>query len=217
MHSYHLDIQDIKSHEEIDGLINEIKTVEHHFENIDFLKDLPDDISYIQPEPLIDPKPVVNEPIDFIEQPAEPMPDIVPPEIEERIPQKNFTPIHKVQTVFNDKLIYPLFKTPEVGHTTFTLQIQDNSLQGFYKQPDHIKTIDDVKQDITSRIPTIKEKLSNTPSMVKQKIQQIKEKGLKNELKNLPNKIITPIKNINVDKIKTLPNKIKTLISSDKE
>ena len=195
-----------------------IKNVEHHFENINFLRDLPEDIAFVEPEPMIDPKPLVNEPVEFIEQPAELTPGPIPQEIEERMPQKNLTSPNKIQNVLNDKLLYPLFKTPEVGHTTFTLQMKDDSLKGFYKQPERIKTLDDVKQDITTKVvPSIKEKLSNAPKMIKQQIKQAKEKGLKNELKNLPNKIITPLKNINVDTLKSFPNKIKSRISSDKE
>jgi len=217
MDNFTLDSNEIKSHTEIDSLINEVKSVEHQFENLDFLKDLPIDIPIEQPEIFDEEKPLEPEPPQFVEQSKQIDPNEIPKEINDRMPQKEFKAISSLHTIIHNKLLYPVLKTPEVGHTTFTLQINENKLEGFYLQPKETKDIKDIISDIKSRIHGVKEKISNLPSMLKGKIKEIKEKGIKNELKNLPNKIITPIKNIKIDTIKNIPKQIRNLLSSDKQ
>ncbi|RLF57112.1 MAG: hypothetical protein DRN27_08395, partial [Thermoplasmata archaeon] len=126
MDNFIQDSNEIKSHSEIDILINEVKSVEHQFENLDFLKDISIDIPIEQPVPLIEEKPVESKQPQFVEQSKQIEQTVIPKEIEDRMPQKEFKAISSFHTVINNKLLYPLFKTPEVGHTTFTLQINEN-------------------------------------------------------------------------------------------
>jgi hypothetical protein len=119
-----------------------------------------------------------------------------------------FEPVKKVPNFFQKKIAYPLLKTPDAGHTTFTLQITNGKLSGFYEPPEQTK-------DLKELLPVIKGIIPKTKTYLKTHIKQIKEQGLKNELKTLPKKIITPIKKINLKTLTNIPKKIRDKLSSD--
>ena len=48
-------------------------------------------------------------------------------------------------------------------------------------------------------------------------MKEVKEKGIKNEIKAIPNKITASLKNIKLDTIKNIPKKIRNVLSSDKQ
>jgi len=121
---------------------------------------------------------------------------------------KPFEPVKKVPNFFHKKIAYPLLKTPDVGHTTFTLQITNGKVSGFYKPPEQTKELKEL-------LPVIKGIIPKTKTYLKTQIKQIKEQGLKNELKTLPKKIITPLKKINLKTFTSLPKKIRDKLSSD--
>lgn len=206
MDQHPIDTNNMKTHEEINTLFDELRFVENNFKDLDFLKDLPEEQRFETTE-----KDQLAEYIDEIPQP-ETQPEL-PTKIEQQtvIQQKNpfkeFKPIKKISYQFQDKLFSPILQTPDVGNTTFTLQINKGNLIGFHKP---VET-----KELKELIPLIKQSIPKATTSIKNTLKQIKENGIKNELKSIPTKIKTPLKKLNIETIKKIPTKLRNMLSSD--
>ena len=199
---------DVKSHEDIITLLDDVRSIEHSFEDLEFLNDIPLDTTFIPTEETfeketIEPKHEIPVPQqETIQQIEQPTPPSLPMEQLQR--QPTFSPLHKLHEGFTNKIATPLLKTPEPGKTTFTLQIDNGKLTGFHQPPESTK-------QLKALVPVV-------TSFFKTRIQQIKQNGVKTEIKNITTKIITPVKklrSINLETIKTIPKKIRGIFSSD--
>lgn len=202
--------EDIKSHEDIITLLDDVKSIEHSFQDLEFLNDIPLDTTFIPSEEPFEKEiiaPDIETPItpqESMLQEEQELPVPPGPPIEQIQRQPILSPLHKIHEGFTKKISTPLLQTPEPGKTTFTIQIENGKLQGFHHPPESTKELKEL-------IPVI-------TSFFKTRLQTIKQNGVKTELKNLSTKIIKPIKSlrsINLETIKKLPQKLRGIFSSD--
>jgi len=202
--------QEIKSHEDIVTLLDDVKSIEHSFQDLEFLNDIPLDTTFIPSEDPFEKEMLTPE----IETPVAPqgpmlqqeqtLPVPPGPTIEQIQRQPMLSPLHKIHESFTKKISTPLLKTPEPRKTTFTVQIENGKLTGFHHPPESTKEL--------------KELISIVTSIFKTRLQTIKQNGVKTEIKNLSTKIIKPIKSlrsINLETIKKIPQKLRGIFSSD--
>ena len=185
-----------------------MKNVEDTFSHLDFLQNLPDIVQFNgvdvnEPEISADPEIPVGS-IQTMDQNTQ------APNLPEEISQKQPELLQKIksrsqfQIYIHDRIAKPLIGPPSPGHTTFTIELKDQTITGFHHLPTDTKSFKELK-------PMIKGKLK---SMVK----TLKERNFKEDFKNLktlPKTLKKQMTKINIDSFKTLPKKIRGLFSSD--
>ena len=90
------------------------------------------------------------------------------------------------------------------GHTTFTLELSDNAVNGFYQMPKETRSLKELGPILLSQ--------------TKKVLKSIKERDFKKDVKNLkslPKILKDKTSKINIESIKTLPKKIRGMFSSD--
>lgn len=128
-----------------------------------------------------------------------------PKEIQEKEPEKIQTKrLSKFQYFFHDTIAKPLIGPPQSGNTTFTIELSDNTVSGFYQMPKETRSIKELGPMFITKTKKI--------------LKTIRERDIKKDiknLKNLPAKLKKTPSKINIDAIKTIPKKIRTIFSSD--
>lgn len=196
----------IKSHDDILDLLNDVKSIEHSFHDLEFLKDMPLETTLV----ISDDEPFETETlspeidiqsIQELEIESEPTPPSSPAQQQR---QPTFKPLHSIRKGFTTRIATPLLKTPQPGKTTFILHMKNGTLNGFHHPPENIKQLKGILPIITTYL--------------KKNIQTVKQNGIKKELKIVSTKIIAPIKilrSIKLENIKRIPEKIRGIFSSD--
>jgi len=200
---------EVKTHDEISNLIDSVKNVEENFSNLDFLQNLPDTVELPNEpisEPEITPEPELPaETIQEIEKPQHEPPE--PPEhIKENQPApiQHPTDISKVRFYVHNYLAKPIIGLPEPGHTTFSLKLKDQNVTGFHQPKTDTRSLKELAPILTTKIKTLTKTIKDRDF----------KKDIKN-LKNLPTILKKQVSKINIDAVKTLPKKIRSMFSSD--
>lgn len=186
--------------------------MEETFSNLDFLQDLPEMLQFpsedvpgliLTPQPELTPEDVQSiEPQDQLSTQS--------PTLPEEMQQKQPEPLQQIKGLtgfrnyFHENIAKPLIGPPEPGHTTFTIQLSDNKVSGFYQIPSETRSLKELGPLMITR----------TKSLLK----SIKERDFKKDikhLKNLPSTLKKTSSKFNVDAIKNIPKKIRALFSSD--
>ena len=203
---------EIKTHDEISNLLDSVKNVEETFSNLHFLQNLPEMIQFPSedlPDTILSPQPEIDsEDIQSIVQqglldtriPAKPdeMIEKQPELIQELKGKSGF------RYYIHENIAKPLIGPPAPGNTTFTIELNDNIVNGFYLMPKETRSLKELGPEILS--------------LTKKVLKSIKERDFKKDIKNLkslPSILKDKTSKINLKSIKTLPKKIRGLFSSD--
>ena len=120
---------------------------------------------------------------------------------------KPLNPLQKksnIQHYFHNHIAKPLIGPPAPGHTTFTIQLNDSNVTGFYQMPTDTRSLKELGPIAATKTKTI--------------MKTIKERDFKKDIKNIKNLPKTLKKtgsNLKLDSLKTLPKKIRSIFSSD--
>lgn len=203
---------EIKTHDEISHLLDSVKNVEETFSNLNFLQDLPEMIQFPSedlPDTILSPQPEINsEDIQSIIQqgqldaktPRKPDEMIEKqPELIQELKEKS-----SFRYYIHETIAKPLIGPPAPGHTTFTVELSENMVNGFYKMPQETRSLKELGPEI----------LSLTKKILKSIKQRDFKKDIKN-LKSLPTLLKEKTSKLKLDSLKTLPKKIRGLFSSD--
>lgn len=193
-------------------MLDSVKHVEQDFSNLDFLQDLPDMVQFPSEEisePQISPEPEIpTEEFQSIKKQDETQ--AKQPEKPEKIQQKQPTPLNplqkksSIQHYFHNRIAKPLIGPPAPGHTTFTIQLNDSNVTGFYQMPTDTRSLKELGPVALTKTKTL--------------LKTIKERDFKKDvknIKNLPKTLKKTVSNLKLDSLKTLPKKLRTLFSSD--
>lgn len=185
-----------------------MKNVEDNFSHLDFLQNLPDIVQFTGvdvPEPEITPEPEIPvDPIQTMDQNTE------APNLPEKIRQKQPELLQKIkgasqlQLYLHDHIAKPLIGPPSPGHTTFTIELKDQTITGFHQIPTETKSFKELGPMIAGKIKSL--------------VKTLKDRDFKNDIKNLktlPKTLKKQVTKINIDSFKTLPKKIRGFFSSD--
>ena len=200
---------EIKTHEEISDLLDSVKNVEENFSNLDFLQNIPDIVQFPSEnvsEPDITPEPEIpTEKIQKNKEPEESIPQ-PPDHIKENQPMPIQHPkdISKVHFYVHNYLAKPIIGPPKPGHTTFNLELQDQKVNGFHQPKTDTRSLKELGPILSTKIKTLTKSIKDRDF----------KKDLKN-LKNLPTTLKKQVSKINLDSVKTVPKKIRSLFSSD--
>ena len=203
---------EIKTHDEISNLLDSVKNVEETFSNLHFLQNLPEMIQFPSedlPETNLSPQPEIDsEAIQSIIQQGQlhaKMP-VKPDEMIEKQPEliQEFKGRSAFRYYIHENIAKPLIGPPDPGHTTFTLELNNNFVNGFYQIPKETRSLKELGPEIISK--------------TKKVLKSIKERDFKKDVKNLkslPSILKNKTSKINFESIKALPKKIRGMFSSD--
>lgn len=129
-----------------------------------------------------------------------------PNHIKENKPDQIQHPIEKSNLRFyvHQYLAKPVIGPPEPGHTTFTLTLQDQTVNGFYQPNTDTRSLKELAPIFTNKLKTFAQNIKNRDF----------KKDIKT-LKTLPTTIKKGVSKINVDSIKNIPKKLRSMFSSD--
>lgn len=161
------------------------------------------------PQPELTPEPEIstikNKTIEELDYNPSKKPEI-PEEIIEKKPEilKQLDKDNVFIDFIHEKIAKPLIGPPAPGHTTFSIELQENKVSGFYQLPSDTRSLKELGPFL----------LTKTEKIVK----LIKERDFKKDIKNLktlPSTIKKIPAKVNVDSLKQIPKKIRGLFSSD--
>jgi len=193
-------------------LLDSVKNVEENFSNLKFLQDLPDMIQFpseditdsqVTPEPELASKEIQS----INKKDALQYEQInVPNEMEKNQPEtfQQLKGVSALQYYFHNHIAKPFLEPPAPGHTTFTIQLEDQTLKGFHQSSKETRSLKELVPILSNKTKQLMKSLKNRDF----------KKDIKN-IKNLPNTIKKTFSKINSNSAKTLPKKLRSLFSSD--
>lgn len=132
------------------------------------------------------------------------------PEKPKRMQQKQPTPLNQLQKksslqqYVHNRIAKPLIGPPDPGHTTFTIQLSDSNVTGFYQMPTDTRSLKELGPVAATKTKTL--------------LKTIKERDFKKDVKNIknfPKTLKKTVSNLKIESLTTLPKKIRALFSSD--
>jgi hypothetical protein len=112
--------------------------------------------------------------------------------------------VSSIQNYYHEHIAKPILGPPAPGHTTFTLQLDNQKITGFHHMPKETRSLKELAPLLLTQL--------------KKQAKSLKERDFKKDakqLKTLPKTIKKSLKTINVDTFKSIPKKLRGLFSSE--
>ncbi len=183
--------------------------MEDTFSNLDFLQDLPESINIPSQDDIgsdIAPETDLSEQNQITPDQLESTAPTMPDQMAEKQPKSDHTRygVSSIQQYYHDHIAKPILGPPAPGHTTFTIQLDNQKITGFHHMPEETRSLKELA-------PLLSQQL-------KKQAKSLKERDFKKDvkqLKTLPKTIKKSISTINVDTFKNIPKKLRGLFSSE--